>query len=75
MEEVSKHCSRNDVWIVVEKKVYAVTDFLEDHPGGEDAILKVAGRDATEDFHGVGHSSLAWNMLQNYLVGFLPTQQ
>ncbi|GJD09623.1 Cytochrome B5 isoform D [Galdieria sulphuraria] len=60
LEEVRKHCSRSDAWIVVKGKVYAVTPFLDDHPGGEDAILKVSGKDATEDFDGVGHSSLAW---------------
>jgi len=29
-------------------KVYDVTNFLEDHPGGKDAIMLFAGKDATE---------------------------
>ena len=31
-------------------KVYDVTDFLSSHPGGSKIILKLAGRDATEEY-------------------------
>ncbi|GJQ09371.1 hypothetical protein GpartN1_g1162.t1 [Galdieria partita] len=73
LQEVKKHCSSNDAWIVVQGRVYDVTPFLDDHPGGEDVIIRVSGGDATEDFDGVGHSSLAWSMLESYLIGFLNT--
>lgn len=33
--------------IVVENKVYDITDFVFDHPGGERVILTQEGRDAT----------------------------
>jgi cytochrome b involved in lipid metabolism len=33
--------------IVVENKVYDITDFVSDHPGGERVILTQEGRDAT----------------------------
>lgn len=49
-EEVAKHNTKDDCWVIVEGKVLDVTSFLEDHPGGAKAILLYAGRDATEEF-------------------------
>ncbi|NP_001140679.1 uncharacterized LOC100272754 [Zea mays] len=37
--EVTLHASRKDCWVVIGGKVYDVTKFLEDHPGGEDVLL------------------------------------
>ncbi|KAG1681754.1 Cytochrome B5-like protein [Nymphon striatum] len=45
-DQVSQHCSCEDVWIICDEKVYDVTDYVKVHPGG-DAILKQAGKDAT----------------------------
>lgn len=50
MEEVAKHNKKDDVWVVVKDLVLDCTGFLEDHPGGVQAILNFAGRDATEEF-------------------------
>ena len=33
LEEVSKHKSENDCWVVVNGQVLDVTNFLPDHPG------------------------------------------
>lgn len=46
-DEVAKHASRDDCYVVLYDKVYDVTDFLPDHPGGTQIILKYAGKDAT----------------------------
>ena len=50
MEEVGKHTTEKDCWCVVNKRVLNVTDFLSEHPGGKDAIMLYAGKDATEEF-------------------------
>ncbi|KAF8891829.1 glyoxylate dehydrogenase [Infundibulicybe gibba] len=47
---VSEHASRDSCWIIVHSKVYDVTEFLDEHPGGSKIILKYAGRDATEAY-------------------------
>jgi predicted heme/steroid binding protein len=51
MEDVAKHKSKDDIWVVIDGQVLDVTKFLPDHPGGEKAILLYAGRDATEEFN------------------------
>merc|ERR1712045_608103 len=51
MEEVAKHTTKTDCWVVVAGQVLNVTNFLGEHPGGELAILTFAGKDATEEFN------------------------
>jgi L-lactate dehydrogenase (cytochrome) len=48
--EVSKHNSAKSCWVIIHGKVYDVTEFLPEHPGGQRIILKYAGKDATEEF-------------------------
>merc|ERR1712070_1149493 len=51
MDEVSKHTTKADCWVVVNGEVLNVTKFLSEHPGGELAILTFAGKDASEEFN------------------------
>ncbi|NXT61678.1 CYB5B protein, partial [Chaetops frenatus] len=44
---------------------------LLQHPGGEEVLLEQAGRDATESFEDVGHSTDAREMLKQYYIGEL----
>ncbi|KAI0795096.1 glyoxylate dehydrogenase [Abortiporus biennis] len=48
--DVAAHSTRESCWIIVHGKVYDVTDFLDEHPGGSKIILKYAGKDATEAY-------------------------
>ena len=36
--------------VIIHGRVYDVSDFLDDHPGGKSVILKWAGKDATETY-------------------------
>lgn len=47
---VAKHTSPESCWVILYGNVYDVTDFLADHPGGSKIILKLAGKDATEEY-------------------------
>ncbi|CDH55943.1 cytochrome b5 [Lichtheimia corymbifera JMRC:FSU:9682] len=70
-EEVAKHSTKNDLWLVVHNKVYNVTEFVQEHPGGEEVLLDEAGKDATESFEDIGHSDEAREILEKYLIGEL----
>jgi len=70
MEEIEKHNSEEDVWIIVNDRVYDCTEYLELHPGGADSILINAGADSTEDFVAI-HSTKATKMLEKFYIGDL----
>ncbi|XVF81178.1 hypothetical protein PTKIN_Ptkin15bG0135900 [Pterospermum kingtungense] len=73
LAEVSQHNNAKDCWLVIEGKVYNVTKFLEDHPGGDEVLLSATGKDATDDFVDVGHSSSARAMMDEFCVGEINT--
>ncbi|KAL0286129.1 UNVERIFIED_CONTAM: cytochrome [Sesamum calycinum] len=50
-------------------QVYNVTNYLNDHPGGDEVLLAAAGKDASEEFEDVGHGSAARLMLDEFYVG------
>jgi isopentenyl diphosphate isomerase/L-lactate dehydrogenase-like FMN-dependent dehydrogenase len=47
---VAKHNTPESCWVSLYGNVWDVTDFLPEHPGGSKIILKLAGRDATEEY-------------------------
>lgn len=78
--EVSKHNTGKDCWVTLyHRKVYNVTTFLEEHPGGGEVILEWAGRDITDVMGDVMvhvHSESAYEILDDeYLVGYLATPE
>lgn len=50
-------------------KVYDVTKYLDDHPGGAEVMLDVAGQNADEFFEDIGHSKEARAELKKYEIG------
>ncbi len=46
-EEVQKHTKSGDQWIVVERKVYNVSQWVKRHPGGLRILGHYAGEDAS----------------------------
>ncbi|KAF3944405.1 hypothetical protein CMV_029124 [Castanea mollissima] len=69
LAQVSEHNNPKDCWLVIEGRVFDVTKFLEDHPGGDEVLLSATGKDATDDFEDVGHSSSARAMMDEFYVG------
>ncbi|KAG7783958.1 hypothetical protein KL910_002619 [Ogataea haglerorum] len=70
-EEVAQHNTRDDLYIIYKGKVYDCSEYLDEHPGGEEVIMDCAGTDATEPFEDIGHSEDAHEILANLEVGEL----
>ncbi|KAG8869239.1 fatty acid alpha-hydroxylase, partial [Serendipita sp. 405] len=74
LEDLEIERKKGNVWITRNGKVYDVTTFVDDHPGGDDLIRQFAGKDigeAMEDEEEHVHSDSAYTMLEEYLVGKL----
>lgn len=72
LEDVETHNTFESCWISRAGKVYDVTKFMNDHPGGDDLILEYAGKDVEEvmqDTQEHEHSDSAYDMLEEYLIG------
>ncbi len=69
MAECDKHKTEEDVWLVIHGKVYDVTAFANEHPGGVDTLTKAAGIDGSAEFDSVGHSDSAKDQLKKYQIG------
>ncbi|OVA12492.1 Cytochrome b5-like heme/steroid binding domain [Macleaya cordata] len=68
--EVSLHNKRTDCWVIIKDKVFDVTSYVEEHPGG-DAILDHAGDDSTEGFYGPQHGTRVFDMIDDFYIGDL----
>ena len=78
MDEVQKHSrfenqseGSKSYWIVIHDRVYDVTKWLDDHPGGEDVLMENSGTDASEPWEDIGHSSEAREKMKQYQIGEL----
>lgn len=45
LEDVAPHSSEKDCWLVIHGKVYDVTQFLDEHPGGYDIVVSNSGEE------------------------------
>lgn len=50
-EEVQKHNRTGDQWLVIERKVYNVSEWTKKHPGGHRLLEHYIGEDATVTSH------------------------
>lgn len=73
--DVAKHKDRSDVWMTIHNKVYNITKYLEEHPGGEEVLMDRAGDDGTDDYEDVGHSNDARKKLAEFEIGELPPSE
>lgn len=78
LDEVAKHNSKDDCWLLVRNNVYNVTSYIDKHPGGSKKIIPFCGKEATEAFMTQGkknknktHSSFAWQQLESLKIGSL----
>ncbi|NSL87309.1 hypothetical protein ECE50_010740 [Chitinophaga sp. Mgbs1] len=58
-------------WVIVNNKIFDLTEFKEIHPGGEKIVLDNAGRDGTHEFRRAEHhhNPEIMSLLSMYYVG------
>ena len=77
LAEVAAHDREEDCYLIIGNertggaKVYDVTKYLDEHPGGDAVLLELAGKYADDMFEDIGHSSEARKIMKKYLVGEL----
>ncbi|MEJ1278346.1 hypothetical protein NN561_009268 [Cricetulus griseus] len=67
-QEIQRHNKEADQWLVIDRKVYNVTDWASKHPGGHRVLNHYAGEDATDAFRAM-HLDLS--IVQLYLKPLL----
>lgn len=74
--DVAAHNTVKSCYVTIGTKVYDVTDFLEDHPGGADLILEYGGKDVEKimkDELSHTHSESAYEVLDDSFIGYVAT--
>ncbi|MCQ6264030.1 hypothetical protein MLD55_19105, partial [Alcanivorax sp. MM125-6] len=77
-EEVAKHSSDDDLWVIIDANVYNISRFKRFHPGGLSVLLDpdVAGQDATEAFYSLHrHEVLERPAYQRLKIGTIAGEQ
>jgi cytochrome b involved in lipid metabolism len=70
LAQVQAHSSSLDCWTIVGSNVYDLTSFISQHPGGQETILSICGKDGTAAFEGQhGGQRRPANELQSLEIG------
>ena len=72
LADVAKHNNSSSCWSVINGKVYDLTAWISQHPGGQQAILSLCGIDGSSAFnnqHGGQHRPA--NELAGFSIGSL----
>ena len=61
--ELSEHNNPSSAWLLINDKIYDVTEFADQHPGGRGIIDEYLGQDASKAYNEVHSPSLAERQL------------
>ena len=68
--EVAQHNKQSDCWSYMGEKVYNLTPWISEHPGGAEIMLEMCGKDGSESF-GSHHKNEVDAYLAQYVIGTL----
>ncbi|XP_044539499.1 acyl-CoA (8-3)-desaturase-like, partial [Gracilinanus agilis] len=75
-EEVAQRSGRPERWLVIDRKVYDISEFSRRHPGGSRVISHYAGQDATDPFTAFHiDKALVRKYMNSLLIGELAPDQ
>lgn len=71
MQVMKEHQTEDSCWLIIHGKVYDVTKFLAEHPGGKEILLQQTNQDASAAYDLVQHTPGAQQYMKKYLIGRL----
>lgn len=72
MAEVAAANGPQKCWVVISGKVYDITKWYKQHPGGPDKILSICGKDGTSAYQGKhGGEKRPASVLESFYIGNL----
>lgn len=75
ISDVAKRNTESNCWLIINNKVYDVTSYINQHPGGAIRITDYCGKEATQAFATQGgegqHSPNTSSILNTYLIGII----
>nr|XP_011718717.1 fatty acid desaturase 1 [Macaca nemestrina] len=75
-DEVAQRSGCEERWLVIDRKVYDVSEFYRRHPGGSRVISHYAGQDATDPFVAFhSNKGLVKKYMNSLLIGELSPEQ
>lgn len=75
VEEVARHSSEQDCWMVISGTVYDISAYVPEHPSKPSILLPWCGKEATQAYQtktkGRTHSPQADQQLAQFAIGFI----
>lgn len=72
LTQVAQHSSQSSCWSAVNGGVYDLTNWINAHPGGPEAILSICGKDGSAAFNAQhGGQARPANELATFKIGIL----
>lgn len=68
-----KEVAEANGYVIINDKVYDVSEFVNEHPGGDEIIIELFGKDCTQEFEDIGHSPDAMKTLAKLYKGDVDT--
>jgi cytochrome b involved in lipid metabolism len=62
------HLDEKRIIVTFRNKDYDITDFLDEHPGGRNVLIKKNGRDIEKAMQDNNHSDDAYAILEKYCI-------
>ncbi|KZZ94071.1 acyl-CoA dehydrogenase [Ascosphaera apis ARSEF 7405] len=72
--EVAKHNTEEDLWCIIDHRVYDLSEFVDAHPGGNVVLRQIAGTDATVDFYNL-HRQEVLEKYADLCIGIVEGEQ
>ena len=67
--ELQQHNTPEDLWVAIHAKVFDLSDFANDHPGGWQVIEEHAGKDGTAAYESGEHMLCSIKDLKKRYIG------